>query len=255
MTASINKAVSCTRACLYSTHCWAREECLADSSACNPLPPRTISNQSKMMVGSLECLVTSQAPETAALPLMAMAACGQGKEAAGRKDGWCKWISTAHTAWMEPSTVTLRPQQDGPSAASTTLALLMPRDPHWGLWAGGAAFSYTAFVNNTAPAVGGSLGSQSASCWGLCPQLGSVWNRDVLGLFLGQTKACSSECHCGLQAFISGPTCSVSSACKACVTLCVCSQNKHSNTLFCIFLSIRKPEQKKPVWTSQGEHP
>lgn len=112
-------------------------------------------------------------PETGALSLMAIAACGQGKEAAEWKDGWCKWISAARTAWMEPSTVTLRPQQDEPSAASTTLTLLMPRDLHWGLWAGGAAFSYIAIVNNTAAAGDGSLGSQSASCRGLCPHSGS----------------------------------------------------------------------------------
>lgn len=68
--------------------------------------------------------------------------------------------------------------------------------------------------------------------------------RRCAGFVSGPKKACSSKCHC---AFISGPTCSVSSTCKACVTLCVCSQNKHSNTLFCIFFSIRKPEQNKPV--------
>lgn len=31
ITASINKAVSCTCACLYTTYCWARAECLVDN--------------------------------------------------------------------------------------------------------------------------------------------------------------------------------------------------------------------------------
>lgn len=89
-----------------------------------------------------------------------------------------------------------------------------------------------------------------------------IWNSDWLGLFLGQRKACSAAGfrgrHCGSQTFLSRPTCSILSACKACVALC--SQN---NPLwlffFCsrleVFSPVREPEQKKPALTSQREHP
>ena len=35
---------------------------------------------------------------------MAITVCEQGKEAAEQKDGWCEWVSAAHTSWKEPFT-------------------------------------------------------------------------------------------------------------------------------------------------------
>lgn len=76
-----------------------------------------------------------------------------------------------------------------------------------------------------------------------------IWNCDCLGFFLGQTKAssgvCFKGCYCGSQAFISWPTCSVSSVCKACITFCVWWQNKNANMLGCFFFSHKKTEAEE----------
>lgn len=61
-----------------------------------PCPQRTISNQSKMMVGLLECLVTYiHLRQRLSLNGNSSVWAGRG---GSRAEGW---ISTAHTAWME----------------------------------------------------------------------------------------------------------------------------------------------------------
>lgn len=184
-TASINKAVSCPCACLYATHCWAEEECSAHNVTCKPPAPKGPSpiNLKWWWVHWSALWLTPSGDSSSLFNGNSSVWAGKG---GSRAEGWLLWVD--HNAGMEPSTLTLRHQQDGPWVASTTLTLLMPRNPRWGLWAGGADFSHIAFVNNTAAAVGGSLGSQSASCRGLCPQLGSVWNR-CAGFVSGPNKS------------------------------------------------------------------